>query len=327
MAGETEAESSMQMTVPSTGGVGRTARVLTVGAPIVAVLPTGPEPIGAASTCRFAVGGAEVNLAVGLARLGVAVEFIGRVGDDPLGAMVLDRLRGAGIGCEGVVVDVDRATDLYLREWLPDGLRRPLYYRTGTAGAALCPDDVDRWIGTGPDGFAAIDAVHLTGITPALGASATAAVRAVIDAARAAGAPIGLDPNHRPRLWSAEDARPVLVEMARAATLLLLSNEDAEVLFGPGLGVDAVIDAAHALGPALVVFKSGADGAVISDGRGSVEVPALSVPDAVDPVGAGDAFDAGFIAGWLRGDDLETSGRLGAQAAAAVIRRPGEHEI
>ncbi len=327
MAVETEPET--QMTAPSTSSVGRTARVLTVGAPIVAVLPTGPEPMDAVSTCRFAVGGAEVNLAIGLARLGIAVDYIGRVGDDPLGAMVLDRLRNAGIGCEGVVVDADRATDLYLREWLPDGMRRPLYYRTGTAGAALCPDDLGRWIetGNGAVGFAAIDLVHLTGITPALGISASAAVRAVIDAARAADMPISLDPNHRPRLWSAEAARPVLVEMARAATLLMLSTEDAEVLFGPGLGVDAVIDAAHGLGPALVVFKAGADGAVVSDGRRSVGVPALRVDDAVDPVGAGDAFDAGFIAGWLRGDDLETSGRLGAQAAAAVIRRPGEHEI
>ncbi len=305
--------------------------VVTIGAPIIAVMPSGPEPITASSVCRFAVGGAEVNVAVGLARLGVGVDFIGRVGDDPLGTMVLERLRSAGVGCDAVVVDAERATDLYLREWLPDGLRRPLYYRTATAGGALGPDDVVRWDEAGPagrgGGFAAVDLVHLTGITPALGADAAAAVRVAIESARAAGTAISVDPNYRPRLWSAEDARPVLVEMASAASMLLLSTEDAEVLFGARRDIAAVIEDAHGLGPSMVVFKQGADGAVVSDGQRVVEVPAEAVDDAVDPVGAGDAFDAGFIAGYLRGWDPERSARLGVRCAAAVVRQPGEHEI
>jgi len=215
----------------------------------------------------------------------------------------------------------DRATDLYLREWLADGVRRPLYYRTQTAGGALAVADVERWWP------GSIDAVHLTGITPALGAEATAAIRAALGRARAEGVLVSVDPNHRPRLWSADEARPVLLELARAASILLLSIEDAEVMFETSGNDASIIAAAHELGPEIVVVKRGADGAVVSDRTSMVHVPAESVDVVVDPVGAGDAFDAGFLAGHLRGWGLERSARLGAQCGAAVVGVPGEHEI
>jgi 2-dehydro-3-deoxygluconokinase len=293
-------------------------RVLTIGAPIVAALPVEPVEIGAGVTMRWAVGGAELNVAVGLRRLGIEVEYVGRVGDDPLGAMVADRLRLEGIGDAGLVTDPHRATDMYVREWLPDGVRRLVYYRTGTAGAALEPADLPGW-GEPPA------LVHLTGITAALGHSAAAAVDEVVRRSQAANVPVAFDPNHRPRLWSEDVARPVLLRLAASAELLLLSEEDAEVMF-PGADDDEVIDSGHRLGCRIVVLTCGSRGAIASDGNTRVAVPAEPVRDAVDPVGAGDGFDAGFIAGHLRGLSLVDCGRLGARVGARAVSAPGEHD-
>lgn len=293
-------------------------RVLTVGAPIVAALPVEPVEIDADVTMRWAVGGAELNVAVGLRRLGVEVDFVGRVGDDPLGAMVAERLLTEGIGDAGLVVDPRRATDLYLREWLPDGVRRLVYYRTDTAGAALEPADLPEWVE--PPAL-----VHVTGITAALGPSSAATVDEVVRRSRAANVPVSFDPNHRPRLWSDETARPTLLRLAASAALLLLSDDDAELMF-PGADPDEVIDAGHELGCEIVVLTRGSAGAIASDGTTRVAVPAEPVPVAVDPVGAGDGFDAGFIVGHLRGLSLISCCRLGARVGAHAVRACGDHD-
>lgn len=293
-------------------------RVLTVGAPIVAALPVEPVQIGAGATMRWAVGGAELNVAVGLRRLGVEVDFVGRVGDDPLGAMVAEHLRSEGISDAGLVTDPRRATDLYLREWLPDGVRRLVYYRTETAGAALEPVDLARWVE--PPTL-----VHLTGITAALGASSAATVDEVLRRSRAADVTVSFDPNHRPRLWSDDVARPTLLRLAASAELLLLSDDDADLMF-PGADPDAVIDAGHELGCRIVVLTMGPDGAIASDGSTRGAVPAEPVSAPVDPVGAGDGFDAGFITGHLRGLDLISCCRLGARVGAHAVRGSGDHD-
>jgi 2-dehydro-3-deoxygluconokinase len=143
--------------------------------------------------------------------------------------------------------------------------------------------------------------------------------------AREHGVPVSVDPNHRPQLWSAAEAAPVLRDLAAHADVLLLSDEDADVLF-PGHPPEAVLHAALALGASTVVLKRGDRGAIGTDGGDTVEVPVAPAGPAVDPVGAGDAFDAGFLAAHLQGLTLADRLRLGAYCGARAIEAPGEHD-
>ncbi len=296
--------------------------VVTLGEALVAIAPETPTTLREAPALRMHPGGAEVNVAVGLARLGVRAEWVGRLGDDPLGQLVLHALEAEGVTTRATI-DAQRPTGLYLREWLPDGTRRPWYYRRGSAGSALCPDDwrPERWY---PDG-APYSWLHVTGITCALGPSPRATVEAAVQWAGGHGCMVSLDPNHRPQLWSDDDARGALLPLVASCSALLLSVEDAELLFAtaePG----AAIAAAHAAGARTVVLKRGALGAVASDGKVTAQVPAASVAGPVDPVGAGDAFDAGFLAALLRHPDgLGDALAVGAHAGARAVEITGEH--
>jgi 2-dehydro-3-deoxygluconokinase len=291
---------------------------ITLGQPIVALLPVDPVRIHEEGLCRWSVGGAELNVAVGLRRLGFTVEFSGRIGDDPLGQMVTDHLGRESLPVERLTVDPDRPTACYLREWLPDGLRRLVYYRASAAGSTMRPDDL-RWPADPPR------LLHVTGITPALGPSAARLVQDVVERARERGTTISFDPNYRTRLWSPDDARAVLGPLVANCDVLLMSDDDADLLF-PGRSPEEALDEALAAGPRLAVIKRGAAGAIGHDGTHSVVVPASPVAQAVDPVGAGDGFDAGFLAGWLRGRSLHECLRLGAHTGARAVESAGEHE-
>jgi 2-dehydro-3-deoxygluconokinase len=295
-----------------------TPTVLTIGEPIVAIMPDGPTTVDASTRLRTSVGGAELNTAVALRRLGLDVTYIGRVGDDILGRLVLDHLRAEGISTDTVVVDPARPTACYLREWLPDGQRRISYHRSGSAGSALGIGDVV-WPDRAPD------LVHVTGITMALSPDAREVIETVVEQAVERGIPVSFDPNHRPKLWSAADARPALLGIADRATITLLSEDDRAAMY-PDLDERAVVDAAAGRPHGTLVLKLGERGVIAAAGGDVVEVAADVVDAPVDPVGAGDAFDAGFIVAYLSGAPLRDALAMGAHVAARVVEMPGDHD-
>ncbi len=290
--------------------------VLTVGEPLVAAVPVVPEPLEVAPCCRLFPGGAEVNLAVGLGRLGVPCAFLGRIGADPLGRLVLTRLEEAGVGVAHLRAD-PRPTGLYLREWLPDGVRRPYYYRQGSAGAQLDVTDV-------AVPLERHSLVHLTGITPALGPGPRAAVRAIVSAAASARVPVSFDANFRPALWRAADFAEFVRPLLPYFTVLLVGEEESELLFGSA-DPDAAFSCAREVGVPLCVLRLGERGALAEDARGH-RVARRMPARAVDPVGAGDAFDAGFLAARLSGATVADSLALGVYCGARAVEVLGEHE-
>src|SRR5262249_30728240 len=145
--------------------------------------------------------------------------------------------------------------------------------------------------------------LHLTGITPALSDSCRQTVFAAAEIARAGGVPVVLDPNLRLKLWSAEEARATLRDLAALADVLLPGADEAELLTGesdPVMAARALLE----LGPQLVVVKVGANGCIAVTESEVIRAPALALARVVDPVGAGDAFAAGFHVGRFRGFDL-----------------------
>jgi 2-dehydro-3-deoxygluconokinase len=200
------------------------------------------------------------------------------------------------------------------------------YHRGGSAGSRLCAEDVGRAATEGA--FEGARWLHLTGITPALSATARAATTMALDIGREAGVLVSLDINLRRRIWSDEAAAPVLRELVQRVDVVLGSADELAVIAGvdAALGDSAELVAAVAtLGPVTVVAKLGAGGAIGLEAGGTVvHVEPIPVPVVVDPVGAGDAFCAGFIAGRLDGVDLETALRMGNACGALAVAANGD---
>src|SRR5690606_13410148 len=198
-------------------------------------------------------------------------------------------------------------TGLILFEARLPSVTRVQYHRSGSAGAALAAGDVADAV---PEGTRL---VHLTGITPALGPGPRAAVDAAVARARAVGAVLSFDVNHRARLWTAEDASPVLSQLARAADIVIGSADELTLVGG--------IDALLAGGVREVVTKLGADGAAARSAGKQASAPGHRVT-VVDTIGAGDAFTAGYLSAAL--DGLDLPGRLARGNACGAFAVAGE---
>jgi 2-dehydro-3-deoxygluconokinase len=295
------------------------ADVVALGEPLVVLLPTEPVGLDETGTLTVTVGGAEANTALLLARLGHPVSYVSRVGDDPFGRRVLAALAEEGVDVTRVRVDPGATTGLYLREWLPDGLRRVHYYRSGSAASRMSDADLD-------DGVCAGARVLLSsGVTPALSASCASAVRRAIALAHAAGSLVAMDLNYRPRLWDPVTARRTLVPLMAQVDLLLMSREDSlAILEADG---EPAMRAAAALGPRTVVLKSAEDGAAALVEGAVVRAPAVAVREVVDPVGAGDAFNAGLLSCLLRGGGIADALRAGNELGAAAVASLGDSAV
>lgn len=296
--------------------------LLTIGEPLIALTPKRPVPLDETDELTLHVGGAEINTAVGVSRLGVASAWLGRIGDDPLGRRVLRTLRHEGVDTSLAIVDPGAPTGLYLREWLPDGLRRPYYYRRRSAGARLSAQD---WPAPWPPAAPVPTVLHVTGITAAVSDSAAQGVTAMVERASRLGCLISVDPNYRPLLWPDQAvARTALHQLASRADVLLLSEEDVHLLFDT-TDPQGVRRAVRRLPARLAVYKRGSSGAIAWSGDEQVEVAGEPVAAPVDPVGAGDGFNAGFLAATMLGLGLADATRWGAWCGARAVERVGEY--
>jgi len=263
------------------------------------------------------VAGAESNVAVGVARLGGRSAWIGRVGDDEFGRLVRMTLAGEGVQTVAVV-DARAPTGLMVKERRTAQTTRVQYYRTGSAGSRLCPDDVDE------DLIRGAKVLHVTGITLALSPSARSAVHAAIAVARDAGVLVSFDVNHRTALWSDAHASTDLRKIVTVADVVLATEDEARLVVDAPDAVGLAREIAGC-GAAHVLIKQGADGAVaMVDGK-LYTVPAVPVT-AVDPVGAGDAFGAAYLTVLCHGGSVEERLQVAAAAGAFAVTVPGDWE-
>ena len=258
---------------------------------------------------QLRIGGAESNVAIGLVRLGVGATWIGRVGADVAGDLVLRELRAEAVEARAII-DPSAPTGLMVKTRPYGSVTRVDYHRRGSAGSLLGPADVDAEL------VRESDLLHITGITPALSPSAAAAIDYAVDVAVAAGIPVSFDVNHRAKLWSGREAAAVYRRLAARADVLFAGEDEGALLVDGSTPQELALRIAD-LGPAQVVIKRGAAGSVaLIDGE-LFEVPAVPVA-AVDTVGAGDAFAAGYLAELIAGlapaERLATATRAGAFA-------------
>jgi 2-dehydro-3-deoxygluconokinase len=272
-----------------------------------------------AREATIGIGGAEGNVAMGAARLGTRTRWTGRLGRDAIGDLVERRLRADGVDVRAIRDDA--FTGLMVRHQRTAGAVHVDYHRSGSAGSRLGPDD-----GVAA-GIAADDLLHLTGITPALSPSARAACLAAVEEAQAVGAPVSFDVNYRSKLWPTDLARAPLTDLACRCDVLFAGVEEAGLLLSSSQTDAAVLARQLAgFGPREVIVKDGARGcAAVIDGEELV-LPALPVV-VVDPVGAGDAFVAGYLAERLAGEPPSVRLRTATAMGAYAVTVPGDCEL
>jgi 2-dehydro-3-deoxygluconokinase len=290
----------------------------TLGETMTLFLTEPPAPLRHAHTFTRSIAGAESNVAVGVTRLGLRATWCGRVGGDVLGLAVLDRLRGEGVDTSHAIVDPDGWTGVLVRDRHHEQRVNVAYARGGSAGSALGPADVDAdWIGSA-------HILHLTGITPALSATAAAAVQRALELASTAAVEVSFDVNFRRRLWTTDEAARALEPLIPSVNVLFATEEEIAVL-SRRPDVQQAAEWALESGVDTVVIKRGAEGAIAFRQDETVEAQGLRVMP-VDPVGAGDSFVAGYLAAMLRGAPLPHCLDQGCRAGAAVVQVPGDIE-
>ncbi len=279
--------------------------------------PSGIGPGELIDSYHLTTGGAESNVAIGIARLGGTARWIGRVGRDAVGRKVLRDLRAESVHARAIL-DPEAGTGVMTKEQRVQGRSAVHYARTDSAGSRLSPGDIME------SDITAAAMLHVTGITPALSPSAAAAVNAAIDIAQASGIPVSFDVNHRTSLWRGRDASPVYRRLAARATVLFAGEHEASLIVGASDPQALALRLAD-LGPRTVVIKLGAAGALaLADGEFSLR-EAVAVP-VIDTVGAGDAFVAGYLSELMTGADPRACLELAVRTGAFACLAPGDWE-
>ncbi len=256
--------------------------------------------------------GAESNVAVDLKKLGLAdVEtvWISRVGDDEAGDFVLTELNGR------TTVSARRLagqkTGISYLNHLGDGESVKAYRRKNSAASLLTFAEVEPHLTDA-------DVLHVTGITPALSDTCRDTIFATLNYARGHDLPVSFDLNYRPQLWEPAEARGVFEAMVARSSLFKLGHDEAETVWGNGWPAEQYAEHFQRLSGGLVIVTRGKHGAVAFDGASRVDHRGYDV-EVVDPVGAGDAFVAGFLAGILRDRTFAELMQLDASARRRVI--------
>ena len=264
-------------------------------------------------------GSAESTVAVGVQRLGHSAGLISQLGKDELGYYMLSLIRGEGVDVSNLKLVSDMQTGVFLREKLPHGDARHFYYRNGSAFSEIKPEILQESY------TASAKILHLTGITPALSKTCLQTIEAAVEIAKRHNVLITFDPNLRLKLWSAEEAKPVMEKLMVSADYVLPGLEEMHSLYGEK-STRTLVDHLHEIGCRQIVLKLGKEGAVLSQPSGTETISGYPVENPFDLMGAGDAFAAGFISGLLKGLNLNDAVDLANFVASMSIRLPGNIE-
>ena len=269
--------------------------LVTLGEVLLRLAIPSPTRFETARQLDLQVGGAEANVAAACARLGLSTAWISALPANPWGERIRRELTGHGVDCGYVrMVDSSRVGVYFLEYGVAPRPVRVLYDRRDSAFTRLTPAQVD-W-----DPIRRARLVHLTGITPALSAGCRAATVQAIAEARGARALVCFDVNYRAKLWSADEAKTALGSLLAGVDILISTADDARLLLSHG-------ESAEQLAEQLALRFSAGTVVVTDAGRcaaaqnGQVVSKEGYEVESVDRVGAGDAFAAGFIHGYLTG--------------------------
>ncbi|WP_281408527.1 sugar kinase [Rhizobium sp. P28RR-XV] len=290
-------------------------RIVAIGEAMIEMAPDG------ANMFRFGYAGDTFNTAWHMAHLlGVAasVAFVTRVGVDGLSGRFVEELRADGFDTAVISRDPTRTMGLYVTEL--DGVERSFHYwRKDSAATHLADDPAELSVA-----MSGADLIHVSGITLAiLPENGRRTLLEAVARARDAGAVVSFDPNVRPRLWaSPEHARQSIQDMLALSDIVLPSFDDEAALWGDKSPADTIARI-EAEGGKEIIVKNGAHAITFAAGNESGEMATPKVAMIRDTTGAGDAFNAGYLAARIGGMTLRDAVPFGQQLSAEVLRHPG----
>jgi 2-dehydro-3-deoxygluconokinase len=315
-----------------------TPRAVTFGELMLRLSPPGDERLFSSELLRAGFGGAEANVAVGLAHLGVRADYVTRLPDNLIGDEALRVLRAEGVGIDSILRGAERMGVYFVEPGADLRESRLLYDRAGSAFARVEPDTFD-W----PALLRGAQWFHGTGITPALGAGPAGALTAAVSAAHAANARVSLDLNYRPALWQARDPRPLIEPLARGTSLIFANALSAHAM----LGIDAderppeSLEETRALceriaertGCALVALTRREvvshtehvwSAVLYEASSGTLNASRKHRVRVVDRLGGGDSFAAALIMGMIHGRASGDALEFAVAASAHKLAVPGD---
>ena len=310
-----------------------TRDLVTFGETMIRLSPPDHARLEQANSFDVQVGGSELNTAVAAARLGLNVGYITRLTRNPLGRMVENKAREHGVDTSAIVwTHEDRVGTYYVEFGAAPRANSVLYDRLDSAIARIQPDDVD-W----SEALTGVRIFHTSGITPALSPNAAETTLKAVRTAKDQGALVSVDLNYRARLWSQDEAREVMTEIAQLADIIIATEEDTERVFGvKASSYEAAAEqlakrfnlqhVAITLRETPTVWRNQWTAIAFESSTGIIHrAPTFDI-EVVDRVGSGDAFGGGFLYGLLRhGSDQAV--RYGVAMSALKQTHPGDFSL
>ena len=266
------------------------------------------------------VAGAELNVSLGLSRLGHQVTYVTRLGEDPFGHYIYNLMQDADLDTSATTFDTAHPTGFQLKSKVVEGDPQVVYFRKNSSASRLSPDDIAQL------DLSSVNHVHVTGIPLALSASSRAATFDLIERARQAHILLTFDPNLRPSLWSdPETMVKTIQEAASRCDIVFPGIQEGKILTGHA-DEREIAKSYRDFGVRGVIVKLGAEGAYLDMDGKTVYIPGYRVEKVVDTVGAGDGFAVGVIHGLLNHLPLEEAVRQGNAIGAMQVMVAGDNE-
>lgn len=266
------------------------------------------------------IAGAESNTAVGIRKLGHTAEWISGIGSDEMGKFLLNSLRAEGVSVDHVLISSDHPTGIMVKELHSGSETRVNYYRENSAFTTLRPADISA------DCFKDTKIFHCTGITPILSYNTLDTLNYILDLCTTKGIFISFDPNIRTKLWKGNSYIDLLTAITKRTSCLLLGIEEANILFHKQ-NPETISNFLFQKFPHLqyLALKNGSKGAYVSSRNEFIFIPPWPC-HCTDPIGAGDAFNAGFLSGLLENRSLKECGQIAAICGALCTETAGDIE-
>ncbi|MDQ0160465.1 sugar kinase [Alkalibacillus salilacus] len=293
--------------------------VITLGEAMIAFNPERTGPMKFVNSFERNIGGAELNVMIGCARLGLDTGYISRLGHDEFGKYILNFARGEGIDVSETELVDGYPTSLNFKEISEDGSVRTFYYRNQSPTLSMTQSDLNE------EYIKQAKILHITGIFPAIHDQNLEITREAIRLAKKHDVKVAFDPNIRLKLWTKQQASDIIKSILPDVDLLLAGDEEMEIVLGER-DPKKVLELCEPYGIDYIVLKKGADGSVGYANGEYVEADPVKPSKVVDTVGAGDGFDAGFLYSYLHGWSLEKSLDFANTIGSMVVSVKGDNE-
>lgn len=294
--------------------------LITFGEAMAMFIAGEPGRLHEISQFTMELAGAETNVAIGLARLGMKSGWVSKVGKDAFGKFIIGRLENENVNIRSVLFDDHHPTGFQLKSKVTEGDPEVQYFRKGSAASHLRVEDFNE------DYFLGAKHLHMTGIPLAISNETRSFAKHALSFMKKNGRTVSFDPNLRPTLWAAQDEMiKEINEAAFQADYVFPGISEGEILTGYQKPYD-IASFYLEKGSELVVIKLGGEGAYFKTANEEGTIPGFQVEKIIDTVGAGDGFAVGVISGLLEGLPIDEAVVRGNAIGALAVQSPGDND-